>query len=67
MIINELPYRKRMAKENMLLSGLWFGERKPAMCTFLKPQSESLRELERGVELEAPRRGKFTRKGVVHL
>lgn len=65
MIINELPYRKRMAKENMLLSGLWFGERKPAMCTFLKPQSESLRELETGVELEAPTRGKFTCKGVV--
>lgn len=65
MIINELPYRKRMAKENMLLSGLWFGERKPAMCTFLKPQSESLREPERGVELEALRRSKFTCKGVV--
>ena len=65
MIINELPYNKRMAKENMLLSGLWFGEKKPAMCTFLKPQSESLRELEKGIELEAPGRGKFTCKGVV--
>ena len=65
MIINELPYSKRMAKENMLLCGLWFGERKPAMWTFLKPHCESLRELEKGVELEAPTRGKFTCKGVV--
>ena len=34
LVINELPYRKRMATENMLLAGLWFGEKMPAMWTF---------------------------------
>ena len=65
LIINELPNKKRMARENMLFSGLWFGERKPAMLTFLKPYCESLRDLESGIELEAPKRGRFTCKGVV--
>lgn len=36
-IINELEYGKRMSRENMLFAGLWFGEKKPAMWTFLRP------------------------------
>ena len=39
LIINELPYSKRMATENMIFAGLWFGEKKPAMWTFLKPHT----------------------------
>lgn len=65
MVINELSYNKRMARENMLFCGLWFGEKKPAMWTFLKPFCQSFKELENGVELESPTRGKFTCKGVV--
>ena len=37
LVINELNYSKRMANENMIFAGLWFGEKKPAMWTFLKP------------------------------
>lgn len=33
--INELPYTKR--KENVIVAGLWFGQTKPKMETFLKP------------------------------
>ena len=34
MIINELPYNKKMAKEDMLLSGLWFGEKNQQCVRF---------------------------------
>lgn len=36
MIINEFLYNKRIVKENMLLFGFWFGEKKLVMCMFLK-------------------------------
>ncbi|CAG2238839.1 unnamed protein product [Mytilus edulis] len=35
MVINKLPYKLRMMKENMILAGLWFGDQKPSMSTFL--------------------------------
>ena len=64
-IINELDYRKRLSRENMLFAGLWFGEKKPAMWTFLKPHMKALKDLESGVELESPSRGKFICKAVL--
>ena len=64
-IINELEYGKRMARENMLFAGLWFGEQKPAMWTFLKPHMNAQKELESGVEFESPSRGKFFCKAVL--
>ena len=45
-----------MSQENMLFNGLWFGEQKPAMRTFLKPHMNALKDLESGVELESPSR-----------
>ncbi len=36
-IINELPYKLRMCKQNSLLSGIWFGNSKLEMQMFLKP------------------------------
>ena len=39
-MVNELPYRLR--KNNMLLCGLWFGEKKPAMNLFLRPFIDEL-------------------------
>ena len=65
LIINELPYGKRMATENMIFAGLWFGEKKPAMWTFLKPHTQSFALLEKGVEMESPERGKFHCKGIL--
>ncbi|XP_062593832.1 uncharacterized protein LOC134255326, partial [Saccostrea cucullata] len=53
LIINELPYRQRMKKENMILCGLWFGESKPFMSLFTKPLMKSLKMLEtNGIEYE---------------
>ena len=39
-MVNELPYRLR--KNNMLLCGLWFGEKKPPMNLFLRPFIDEL-------------------------
>ena len=64
-IINELDYNKRIARENMLFAGLWFGEKKPAMWTFLRPYMSALKELECGVEFESPTRGRFVCKSVL--
>ena len=65
LIINELPYFKRMKSENMIFAGLWFSEKKPAMWTFLKPYVQTLKVLESGVEMHSPERGKFLCKGYV--
>ena len=48
--INELPYKKRMLKENTLIAGLWFGESKPCMGTFLKPFDTTLKTLGNGFD-----------------
>lgn len=64
-IINELEYSKRIARENMLFAGLWFGEKKPAMWTFLRPHMNALKELETGVEFESPSRGQFVCKALL--
>lgn len=51
-IINELPYKLRMCKQNCLLGGLWFGYTKPNMQLFLKPIWSVLSMLEStGIEV----------------
>lgn len=63
LVINELPYRLRIKKENMLLAGLWFGTKKPAMNTFLKPMLKSMEKLHEGVDCFSRDRGNFKCKG----
>lgn len=65
LIINELPHHKRFAKENMLFAGMWFGEKKPAMWTFLKPFHESFSKLEQGVNFSVNGIGNVTCQGVL--
>ena len=67
LIINELSYGKRMATENMIFVGLWFGEKKQAMWTFLKPHTHSFTLLAKGVEMESPEREKFHCKGILQF
>ena len=51
-IVNELPYKERILKENSILAGLWFGEVKPSMNIYLKPIVEELIVLEKqGIEV----------------
>jgi len=54
-VINELPPHKRWNKENVILGGLWFGETKPNMLTFLKPFTQSVSILKtNGMEVYSP-------------
>ncbi|KAL9978054.1 hypothetical protein ACROYT_G015534 [Oculina patagonica] len=39
-----------MARENLLFAGLWFGEKKPLMWTFLKPHISARKGLEAGLQ-----------------
>lgn len=50
-LINELPPTKRFLKEKMVIAGLWYGEGKPHMNTFLKPFHTSLQDLSSGVNI----------------
>lgn len=53
-VINELPFTKRMRKENMLFGGIWYGESKPLFHVFLKPSIRALQKLYDGVEVSTP-------------
>ena len=54
-VINELPYRQRILKENCILAGLWFGEAKPNMSIYLKTVVKELITLENpGIEISSP-------------
>lgn len=45
-VINELSFIERTKRENMIFAGLWYGDSKPSMVTFLKPLSDTLSKLE---------------------
>ncbi|XP_071851491.1 uncharacterized protein [Apostichopus japonicus] len=46
LMINELEYKLRRQKENMLFCGLWCGESKPLFSVFSRPFLHSLKNLE---------------------
>lgn len=53
--INELRYKDRTKKENILIAGLWFGKHKPNPNLFLQPICVSLQRLQfEGLNLELP-------------
>ena len=54
-----------MAKENMIFAGLWFGDKKPAMATFLKPLYENLLLMDKGITVECSERDKFLCRAVL--
>ncbi|XP_056019403.1 uncharacterized protein LOC125661273 isoform X1 [Ostrea edulis] len=60
LVVNELPYKLRMLKENMLMAGLWFGPCKPAMGTFLSPFLDCFKRLHDGIQCFSPFLGNFT-------
>lgn len=54
-VINELSFAERTKRENMIFAGLWFGDSKPSMLTFLKPLCEKRHSLEEhGVLVKHP-------------
>lgn len=44
-VIKELPFSENTKGQNMLFAGLWFGDTKPFMLTFLQPFHSSLQKL----------------------
>ena len=46
LVINELPYKERISRDNMIFAGLWFGSSKHVMLTFLQPFHLVLSNLE---------------------
>lgn len=65
LVINELPYKQRMQKENMILASLWYGNKKPSMGTFLKPFLKSLQKMNEGIKCISPERGQFLCRGLL--
>lgn len=65
-IINELPYKERIHRENMIFAGLWFGSSKPIMLTFLQPFHSSLSVLEtEGFLVETSNGDQFTSRAIL--
>lgn len=60
--INELPYKKRMSRDNMILAGMWLSSKKPPMNVFLKPIYNSLLKLSKGITLNTPSKGAIVTK-----
>ncbi|KAK3930290.1 Sodium/potassium/calcium exchanger 1 [Frankliniella fusca] len=53
--INELKYKDRIKKENVIIAGLWFGKTKPNPNLFLKPLWDKMQVFQNnGVELRLP-------------
>lgn len=46
-VINELNFVERTKRENMIFAGVWFGDSKPSMLTFLQPLCDTLNKIER--------------------
>ncbi|XP_028517453.1 uncharacterized protein LOC110247556 isoform X1 [Exaiptasia diaphana] len=52
--LNELPPHLRSNSKNVIFAGMWFGENKPYMNTFLQPFKESLETLQsQGLQVTA--------------
>ena len=65
-VINELPYKERISKDNMIFAGLWFGSSKPIMLTFLQPFHSSLSILENeGLLVETSEGQHFTAQAIL--
>lgn len=53
-VVNELPYKERVKKENMLIGGYWFGEQKPLMQMFFNAMVPDLLKLNDGINIKVP-------------
>lgn len=66
LVINELSYKNRVKKQNIILAGIWFGKRKPKVNTFLTPfHSEMSKFYRDGYMMEVPDRPPILVKGVL--
>lgn len=63
--INELPFKERVKRENILLAGMWFGNKKPDANQFLHKFRSQLKKLARGFEVTLPNQHIINVRGVV--
>ncbi|XP_071633972.1 uncharacterized protein [Temnothorax longispinosus] len=56
LIINELPYKIRYKRENVVLAGLWFGPDKPDPNCFIHSYVEDFRKIHTGFNVQIPQR-----------
>lgn len=66
LVINELSYKNRVKKQNIILAGIWFGKKKPKVNTFLTPfYSEMTKFYQGGYMMEVPNGPPILVKGVM--
>ncbi|KAK3916166.1 Halomucin [Frankliniella fusca] len=64
--INELKYKERTERGNIIIAGLWFGETKPNPNLFLKPIWDKMQVLQsQGIQCKLPNGQFITVKGRV--
>lgn len=56
LVINELPYKKRVIHNNILTPGIWFGPNDPLVHQFLTPLHSQLLDVRRGFDVKIPSR-----------
>lgn len=64
--INELPFKHRKKRQNTLLLGIWYGDQKPSMNTFIyqfRPQLEQI--FNDGINVTLPDNERITVRGIV--
>ncbi|KAL7300542.1 hypothetical protein TKK_0006539 [Trichogramma kaykai] len=54
LMVNELPHKMRVKKENVILAGLWIGDDKPHPNLFMNSFIDELGDLFRGVYFDIP-------------
>lgn len=50
--INDLPFNERKKRENILLLGLWYGDKKPNANSFIYKFREALEEINKGIQVQ---------------
>lgn len=63
--INELPCEERKNKNNTLLLGLWYGEKKSHFNTFIYPSRSIFEKLFTGIKVVLPNRNEIIVRAVV--
>lgn len=51
LVINELPFKMRMKRENMILATIWYGPQKPDFSMFFDCLTSSLTKLKQGISI----------------
>lgn len=63
--INELPFKDRKKRQNLLLLGFWYGNEKPDMNTVFHKFRPQLEQIANGIEITLPDNSVIFIKGVV--